>query len=399
MIDLNFDKNMCTGCGACVALCPVSAIRLKCDFLGYFYPVVDYDLCLNCELCLKRCPERAGAFLSMQDNDKAGFKQSAFSAISKSQEIWKKSSSGGAFTSICKVYADYNTVIFGAKYDNTHNVVHDYIIGLEKIYRFQKSKYVHSYIDKSIYREIKNRLSKGEKVIFSGVSCQVAGLRNYLGKYYPTLLCVDLVCMGSGAPSVFKSYIKELEETRNKKIKKYIFREKRIKYGRISEFLVSLLFADGSKEIIINDAYNTSFIEGLHTQPSCHSCIYKTLDRVGDITIADFKRREHVYPFDKDLRNLSAIIVNTSLGEKVVSKLSEEMNIRQVSIDILKNNILPLTCNSPVNKNRESFIKDFRQGDKVTLLTSKYKKKSSILMKIWCALPDRLRGIIKLVLK
>jgi len=48
------DPELCTGCGACVEHCPVSAIVLD-DVL----PAVDADTCITCFCCQEICPEKA----------------------------------------------------------------------------------------------------------------------------------------------------------------------------------------------------------------------------------------------------------------------------------------------------------------------------------------------------
>jgi len=44
----------CTGCGACVDVCPVDGIRLVNEVA-----VIDENKCTECGLCADECPENA----------------------------------------------------------------------------------------------------------------------------------------------------------------------------------------------------------------------------------------------------------------------------------------------------------------------------------------------------
>ncbi len=48
-------KEDCCGCMACYNICPLSAISLKKDGEGFFYPVIDSAMCVSCGLCQKTC--------------------------------------------------------------------------------------------------------------------------------------------------------------------------------------------------------------------------------------------------------------------------------------------------------------------------------------------------------
>jgi len=48
------DPELCTGCGACIDQCPVSALTMKKNI-----PVVDSDICITCFCCQEICPEKA----------------------------------------------------------------------------------------------------------------------------------------------------------------------------------------------------------------------------------------------------------------------------------------------------------------------------------------------------
>lgn len=48
------DKDACTGCAACVDVCPTEAISIKDD-----KAVVDADACTDCLSCIDECPTEA----------------------------------------------------------------------------------------------------------------------------------------------------------------------------------------------------------------------------------------------------------------------------------------------------------------------------------------------------
>ena len=49
------EREMCCGCSACHAICPVGAIEMKADIEGFFYPIVDVEKCIKCYRCLSVC--------------------------------------------------------------------------------------------------------------------------------------------------------------------------------------------------------------------------------------------------------------------------------------------------------------------------------------------------------
>ena len=49
------NKERCCGCTSCVSVCSHGAITMRADGLGFLYPEVDKDLCVDCGLCDKVC--------------------------------------------------------------------------------------------------------------------------------------------------------------------------------------------------------------------------------------------------------------------------------------------------------------------------------------------------------
>ena len=60
---------------------------------------------------------------------------------------------------------------------------------------------------KDSYTKVKQRLSEGKKVLFTGTPCQIAGLYAFLGGNPENLYTVDLICHGVPSPKFFKKYL------------------------------------------------------------------------------------------------------------------------------------------------------------------------------------------------
>ena len=50
---VTIDKKKCTACGACVEICPVTALKMD------EKATVDADICIDCGTCVDGCPSEA----------------------------------------------------------------------------------------------------------------------------------------------------------------------------------------------------------------------------------------------------------------------------------------------------------------------------------------------------
>ena len=194
------DKSKCCGCNACVQICPKQCIQIQEDGEGFLYPLVDVDMCVDCKLCEKVCP-----IITPNEPQKP---VKVYAAKHKDDEIRLKSSSGGIFTLLAEQIIDEGGVVFGARFDEYWEVMHDYTETKEGLAVFRGSKYVQSRIGNT-FQQAENFLKQGRKVMFTGTPCQIAGLRRFLRKEYENLLAVDFVCHGVPSPKVWRMYLDE----------------------------------------------------------------------------------------------------------------------------------------------------------------------------------------------
>ncbi|MGI6519037.1 MAG: Coenzyme F420 hydrogenase/dehydrogenase, beta subunit C-terminal domain [Bacillota bacterium] len=384
------DKSKCTGCGACVSICPTNCISFAHDEEGFAYPEADLR-CIDCCKCYDVCPMAQGNLYDMSSSE-----QFCVAARHLDHAVWEKSSSGGAFAAICSTYCDIGDVIFGARFDDLR-VVHDYVCSPYEIEPFMRSKYVQSDLGDSYY-EARHMLENGRKVLFSGTPCQVAGLRNFLGQDHKNLLSVDLICHGVGSPGVFRRYIQELGIEFGSKVTSFSFRNQRLKMGHFIDHIIEVEFESGMTIEDGLDLYNTGFIQCLFLRPSCGACKFATLDRVGDITIGDFKKRYDVLPQARGLENLSTIIVNSNKGKEVFDLLGQHMHIYPVSIEDIASTNNPLRTVSRMSESRGKFFDDLAVGMPIRKALEKHivtMAPGGFVRKVWLLLPDALRARIR----
>ncbi len=89
------------------------------------------------------------------------------------------------------------------------------------------SKYIQSRMGET-FKNIKADILIGRNVMFSGTSCQVAGLKKYIGKNYDNFVCLDIVCHGVPSPNVWIEYLKWQVKRNNAQVKSVDFRNKKI---------------------------------------------------------------------------------------------------------------------------------------------------------------------------
>lgn len=357
-------KSKCSGCHACFNICPKDAITMVSDENGFKYPQIDENLCVHCNLCKKVCPVLKDI---KKEND-----IHAYACINKNDEVRKNSSSGGVFYLLAENILSKNGVVFGARFNDDFDVVHDYIEKIEDISLFQGSKYVQSTIHDS-FKKAKKFLDSNRLVLFTGTPCQIEGLLSYLQKDYPNLITQDFICHGVPSPKVFTFYKENIECKYNDKIKNIYFRSK--PHGW-KDFYMSIDFENNHYESSHDDdVYMKAFLNDISLRESCYQCNAKKKHRLSDITLADFWGIENVLPELDDDKGTSLVIINSISGKQLFEEIKNQIIYREVEYEkaIAHNPSLYQSVNRP--KNRDTYLNSVTANN-LNNVTKKYTKVS-----------------------
>lgn len=313
-------KYDCCGCEACAQRCVHNAISMKSDKEGFLYPIIDPNKCTKCDICEKVCP------VINQKLPSEPIK--TYAAKNKDEIVRLQSSSGGIFTLLATKTINNGGVVFGAKFDEQWNVVHDYVETIEGLAKFRGSKYVQSQIG-NCYKIAEIFLKKGREVLFSGTPCQIAGLKKFLIKDFSNLICVDIICHGVPSPMVWQKYKSQVILNKNSS---FTFRDKSNSWKRYE--IVAL---NEGKEVVrettSKNVYMKLFLSDLCLRPSCSNCPAKGGQSQSDITIADFWGIENIHPDFDDDKGSNLVIINSEKGLELFNSLE---NCEKIETDFEK---------------------------------------------------------------
>lgn len=360
------DINLCTGCAACVNICPTQALFLKQDKWGYYRSSLESEKCINCGICSNICPA-----LSLPEKNYETITE-CFEFVASNKELLFSSSSGGVFSLLAKGVIKKGGVVAGCAWSEDNKFAEHILVDNENdLYKLQKSKYLQSYVG-NIHTEVKKRLDEGLSVLFSGCPCQVAGLKAFLRKDYKNLFLIDLLCGNAPSSLFFRKY---LEEEYPEGIREYQFRYKEEGWNANC---VTTTTTTGIVEVRRGggqDNYQRLYHSHVMCPPHCEKCKYQGLPRFGDITIGDFWG---IGKYDKELNTMdgvSAILCNNEKGKALFNEIPEE------AIRIKKNVPITWLGNNGFIKNGKNWISPKRDEFYDAILFMPFSKAADYALK------------------
>lgn len=351
--------NRCTGCRACVDVCPRSAIEVKDSKIAY-NAVISEDICINCGACYRICPNNYPVVYKRPKEWYQGWANDDYIRV--------QGSSGGIATAIAKCFIENNGMVCSCIFKNGE-FNFELVNKVEELKKFSGSKYVKSN-PSGIYKVIKDELKNFNSILFIGLPCQIAGLKKYIGiELEKNLYTIDLICHGTPSPKVLEIFLEQYGK-RLDEIRSIQFRKKN-KYQILEN-------NKGIDTNGITDKYMIAFFKSLINTENCYQCNYAKFERVSDITLGDswgsslsIKERK---------KGISLILCQTNKG----MQLLKDSNLCLKDVDInnaIKNN-RQLECSSNRPKQREKFFIEINKNKSFNKLIWKCFPKDCIKQEI-----------------
>lgn len=349
-------KGKCTGCGACSIKCPKQCIEMANDDTDNIYPKVNIDECINCGMCIKVCHAVETAPMNRANK--------AFAGWSMNEKERKNGASGGIASAIYRYANSNNWLYVGVRFDEHWNLYYDIDNNLYKEY--SNSKYVYGNMS-NILNTIKEKLENiNTKLIVIGLPCQISSMKKYIGdKYNDKLLTVDLVCHGVCSNEYLKQHIKSIEEIKKQKTTKVFFRNPKFNTGSFQFTLQNdksdIFYNKNPKE---DDYYQIGYHNAIIYRENCYNCKYASINRVSDLTLADYWGIGSEIPFEYDKNNVSLILSNTENGEKLLNRMKESNYIYLVERPIEESLKTQSQLNRPskATKLHYKFMKKYKKN-------------------------------------
>lgn len=337
------DSNICTGCKACINVCAKGAVTVE-DRTGSFAPQIDASKCIDCGLCAKVCPNNSPRQLKDIIYGRQGW---------ATDELRCSSSSGGAASELIREFIGNGGYVASCLFENGEfrfDITND----LSRARKFAGSKYVKSN-PHLIYKEIKDRLGRGDRVLFIGLPCQSAAVQNVCGDC-DNLFTADLICHGTPSVQLLCKYLAEkgidLDKARD------------VRFRNDNNFG---LVVDGNRLVCgtLPDHYTYGFLKAINYTECCNNCRYAASQRVSDITLGD----AWGLLADTDANGVSLILCQTEKGKVLI----EHADLELFDVDMEKAMAANPQLNHPAAKprKRDWFFEQIGKGRSVSEATEK----------------------------
>lgn len=332
VIEHTVQNHLCVSCGICAAVCPQQCIGFS-RKNGQYLPKIDSAKCTDCGICAEICSsysdEYSGHFTICKqtpaDDIFAGNHLTCYRASARDERIRYNSTSGGAITAIVNTLLSSGTYQCAFLVDDFNYSV---FIGTKRYSRdnpldhTSKSRYI-PISHKAMVEYVLDH--PNDMVIIVAVGCAIHTFLNVINKFNlnrDQYLLLGLFCDRTLSYNIF-DYFNDFDKKRD--LDNLYFRTK-----EQSGWPGNVKLEYTNKESVFLPASERMMVKSFFQLERCLYCIDK-LNIFSDISFGDDYSTQ-----EKDRKGNSSIICRTKLGEDVLDKTKEHLNLSMISIQDIK---------------------------------------------------------------
>lgn len=224
----------------------------------------------------------------------------------------------------------------------------------------QGSKYVQSDITDAL-PEIKQLISKKEKILFCGTPCQVSAVKK-MAADYDELYTIDIICHGVPSVYLYNEFLK-CKSSKNREICDFLFRDKSKGKGFKAKLVEEI---NGKKTEKIYPAHLLSyyhyFLKSLIYRENCYVCKYAKEARCSDMTIGDYWGIQKIFEgkikMDFD-QSWSCVMINDQKGKILLKNTQSAFELVRTQLNDIKQGNAQLSRPSQRTEERERILNLF----------------------------------------
>lgn len=365
--------NPCSGCGMCVAVCPVSAIAMKLNIDGFYEPQIDNNICTNCGICKKSCYKYDGNIDIKTDEN-----YTVYSAINKNNEELLNTTSGGVAIELSRECIRQGYKVIGVSYDYEKNIAMTQIANTEEdVEKFKGSKYFQSYTVEAFQVAVQDK--SNQKYAVFGTPCQIYAFRKYLKttNKEKQFILIDVFCHGCPSMNLWNKYLDYIKKKLN--VTKFDYIQFRSKACDWHEYCFSF-----SKNNVNYDTKKTNnpfyllFFSMNAFAKSCYTCKPRNTLEFTDLRLGDFWG----YQYDTNKTGVSIVVPTTKKGDDLFISVKDKFFINKFE---LKNSVKGQSYRKfrEENIDERKFILDLLKSNlTMDQVCKKYKKTLPLKTKI-----------------
>ncbi len=347
---LQYPKQECCGCGICAYRCPKKLIQLTPDEEGFLYPqVTDAAACVDCGICTGVCPVHDRTLAHTVDFDHPHY------AYHPEIERCRASASGGVAASLYRHFVRQGGTVFGVRYTPDFKAAEFVEVTEEgEIAPLCGSKYIKAN-ENHLYEKVQAALTAGKTVLVIALPCEIAALKIFLRKEWPTLYTCELICHGPTSPAMLANYVETLQAREQSRVV-YLNQREKNPYWKPYYLKVKL---ENGKEIcapFAGSEQETAF--QIMKRPSCNACAFKDGVSCSDMIIGDFhgadRKTAEFHPY-----GVSVCFPTTEKGQELLEMLKQEKMVVGVANRARAKGNRALFAPIPALSIRQRYVKVF----------------------------------------